>query len=57
MKITPKLYNEIYDFLWLRADIESCSAIKKHYYSKANKGRKLSRREVFNLINKLRGES
>lgn len=60
-KITKKLYNEIHDFYWQKSTytysrlkcfgyLSKCHKLKKLFYSKNNKGKILSRSELFKIL-------
>lgn len=52
MRITKKLYSELYDYFWNRADLNECSKLKALFYKQTKKGKYLNRSEIFKELYK-----
>lgn len=50
MKISKKLYAEIYEYFWDRADIGKCFKLKQLFYNQPKTGTYVDRRKLFKAV-------
>ena len=55
MKLTKKLYNELYDYYWTRAELKECKTLKDWYHSSENIGKVATKIEAIKHL-KIRGK-
>lgn len=55
MKISKKLYSELYDYFWNRADLKECSVLKGLFYSQPKTGKAMTRAQVFKQVSQEKG--